>query len=240
MLTAILSVALWASSALAGPDDAYPTDGPSLGSVWNYQGCYDDSVQTRALNTAYSSSQSMTVEACVTFCNVRGYNVAGLEYFYECYCGISTNALQEKDPSECNTPCNGDSDQTCGGPNHLSVYVNTAPGPVTNKGDDGLTTRYAGCWKEGTGSRVLPVGVDVPGGTNAVSVKSCTDTCRKRGFLYAGVEYASECFCGASVAFRPIPHDEVTGLPEETGCNMPCKGNPSEFCGGANRLNVYR
>jgi hypothetical protein len=30
-----------------------------------------------------------------------------------------------------------------------------------------------------------------------------------------------------------------TGVPAASGCNMPCSGNASEFCGGPLRLNVY-
>lgn len=38
--------------------------------------------------------------------------------------------------------------------------------------------------------------------------------------------------CGNSIANG--------GIPAASGCSMACKGNTTEYCGGSNRLNVYR
>ena len=50
-------------------------------------------------------------------------------------------------------------------------------------------------------------------------------------FRYAGVENGDACYCGnADDKFIPT-------VPEE--CNIPCTGDPSQFCGSSWRLQVY-
>jgi len=47
-------------------------------------GCYSGTVNgTRALNSASTASNSMTVETCAVFCD--GYRYFGLEYGRECF-----------------------------------------------------------------------------------------------------------------------------------------------------------
>ena len=50
-------------------------------------------------------------------------------------------------------------------------------------------------------------------------------------FSYAGVENGDACYCGNSDD-KFIPTD-----PKE--CNIPCTGDPSQFCGSSWRLQVY-
>lgn len=48
----------------------------------------------------------------------------------------------------------------------------------------------------------------------------------------AGVEYAQECYCAASM---PANATKVA----ESSCGMLCKGNRKEYCGGSGALAVY-
>ena len=50
-------------------------------------------------------------------------------------------------------------------------------------------------------------------------------------FRYAGVENGDACYCG-NADDKFIPTD-----PKE--CNIPCTGDPSQFCGSSWRLQVY-
>lgn len=52
-----------------------------------------------------------------------------------------------------------------------------------------------------------------------------------RGYLYAGLEFGAECYCGHRIQAANMSDDE---------CNMPCKGEKGKLCGGANRLSIYR
>ena len=50
-------------------------------------------------------------------------------------------------------------------------------------------------------------------------------------FRYAGVENGDACYCG-NTDDKFMPTD-----PKE--CNIPCTGDPGQFCGSSWRLQVY-
>jgi hypothetical protein len=52
-------------------------------------------------------------------------------------------------------------------------------------------------------------------------------------FLYFGVEYGTECYCG-----HTLTNTSVSAL--ETDCDMACAGDPKSICGGPSRINVFR
>lgn len=68
---------------------------------------------------------------------------------------------------------------------------------------------------------------------NEMSPRDCILHCQKQNYKYAGVENSAECFCSNS----PPPIKFKTSKSE---CDMRCNGYTEEFCGGKNRLNLYR
>ncbi|RDB16324.1 hypothetical protein Hypma_003017 [Hypsizygus marmoreus] len=64
-----------------------------------------------------------------------------------------------------------------------------------------------------------------------MTVESCIAFCDDLGFVWAGVEYGKECYCGNLVAYG-----NPTFLAE---CNQPCTGNPAQSCGAAFRMNLF-
>ncbi|KAF8263422.1 copper radical oxidase [Lactarius quietus] len=87
-----------------------------------------------------------------------------------------------------------------------------------------------GCYSDNVNGRALTSASYTD--TVGMTVESCVNFCNGQNYIYAGVEYAQECYCGniitggsASVA--------------SSDCNFACKGNPSETCGAGNRLNMY-
>lgn len=86
---------------------------------------------------------------------------------------------------------------------------------------------FVDCWTEGTGARAL-------GGAafayDEMTLESCMTNCT--GFDYWATEYGRECYCGNSL------HSSSTEAPVEE-CNMVCGGDPTEFCGAGNRLELY-
>lgn len=52
-----------------------------------------------------------------------------------------------------------------------------------------------------------------------------------RGYMYAGLEFGAECYCGHKIQASNVSDNE---------CSMQCKGEKSNVCGGANRLSIYR
>ncbi|KAL5005955.1 hypothetical protein ScPMuIL_017113 [Solemya velum] len=59
----------------------------------------------------------------------------------------------------------------------------------------------------------------------------CIEHCRKRGYVYAGPQASSYCFCGNSY--------EKYGSAPEAECYTQCPGDRSLMCGGVWRLSVY-
>ncbi|KAI8635344.1 hypothetical protein F5Y19DRAFT_8141 [Xylariaceae sp. FL1651] len=198
-----------------------------LNGTWTYAGCYTD--VGRTINAATTSSNAMTLEVCIAFCQNGGYGYAGAEYYNECYCGnsLAKGAVVVND-TDCTTACSGNSTEACGGPNRLTLFHNPYnKGPQPNIGIANWT--HIGCYTEGTGGRALTFGAAVP--SAQMNAANCTAACQTAGYILAGTEYAGECYCGNTISNGAVPADD--------GCTMKCNGNSSEVCGGANRLNVY-
>ncbi|KAH7034547.1 WSC domain-containing protein [Microdochium trichocladiopsis] len=226
------------ASILPAPraNDARSSSGPSpvetsnLPSGWAYTGCFVDSVSNRVLSGAYQPSQFYSrVETCISFCTSQGLPVAGLEYGGECYCATQLPDTAVSDSDGCTSPCRGNATQACGAGNRLSVY--SGPGslvPQVNPGVGGFVS--VGCYTDQVSKRTLGTMASVPGGEDAMTNVLCAEACA--GKTYYGLEYGGECYCD----------DEIrngAALAADGGCNMPCKGNRTELCGGRDRLNLY-
>ncbi|KAJ7641183.1 WSC domain-containing protein [Roridomyces roridus] len=82
------------------------------------------------------------------------------------------------------------------------------------------------------GARTLTGGSYTDTTGPGMTVESCVNFCDTESFIFAGVEYSSECHCGDFI--------EINGVPAPlTDCNMACTGNSAEMCGAGNRLNVF-
>ncbi|KAI0315679.1 copper radical oxidase [Amylostereum chailletii] len=208
---------------------------PDLPGNWTSIGCYTDNPASRTLTAAsFTNTTGMTIESCVSFCDRQSFIFAGTEFAQECYCGDTiSDGGTNTTASDCNTPCTGNANETCGAGGRLSMYWSgkQPPPPPTTAPSNGLW-RSLGCYNDTTAARSLSVPVNVPGGTANVSVQTCTQACFDLGYPLAGMEFAQECYC--DVQFENGAISEPI-----TDCNMPCNGNASEFCGGPNRLNVY-
>lgn len=98
-------------------------------------GLYRDVPGRTISRAATHDFDDMTNEKCGEFCYDRGYAYAGTEYYYECWCGnILADEAEEATESDCNTPCTGDKDQSCGGPDRLTLYKRAIQGPKENPG----------------------------------------------------------------------------------------------------------
>ncbi|KAI5928595.1 WSC domain-containing protein [Camillea tinctor] len=114
-------VNLWMDPTFLDLDDQTTDDYVSVG-CWT-----DDSSEGKALFYRQDSleSSTMTTETCLNSCLAGGYPFAGTEYGGECYCGvvIGNGTALASDATTCNMPCNGNANQTCGGPSRLSLYL---------------------------------------------------------------------------------------------------------------------
>jgi hypothetical protein len=131
-------------------------------------------------------------------------------------------------------PCTGNPSQLCGGPNRLSLYNQTTYTPPRNPPLINSYT-YLGCFSESLTTSRLLSGASFTNST-AMTIESCTAFCRQQQMpdgVYAGVEYAQECYCAAE-----LPETAVQR--EDDMCDMLCVGDRKEYCGGSDLLSVYR
>lgn len=90
---------------------------------------------------------------------------------------------------------------------------------------------YQGCWIDSVSNRTLSGGTYVA--NSSMTIETCLSVCFNGPYLYGGVEYGGECYCARSL----LPG---TTAQNETGCNMACRGDATEACGGSNRLSLYK
>ncbi|CAJ0588112.1 unnamed protein product [Cylicocyclus nassatus] len=64
------------------------------------------------------------------------------------------------------------------------------------------------------------------------SVEKCRSQCYRAGFIYYGLEYGRECFCGDTLTKPKLDDLKCT--------EYRCSGNSSQFCGGFNAVEVFR
>lgn len=113
--------------------------------------------------------------------------------------------------------------------NHASTLVHRHP--LHHRSSLSSWTSY-GCWIDNTGARTLSAASYA--NTTSMTVESCISFCSSgsNSYVYAGVEYAQECYCGNFLA-------SGASNVSMSECDMTCTGNASEFCGAGDRLNVY-
>jgi hypothetical protein len=94
------------------------------------------------------------------------------------------------------------------------------------------TWRALGCYLDSSKPPTLSNRTSIVSGDTAMTIEACETACYKSGFLYAGVEAGSQCWCGSYVA------NEVAA--NATDCKTPCAGKAAQICGGTGRVNVYK
>ncbi|KAM0548193.1 hypothetical protein ACHAPJ_009991 [Fusarium lateritium] len=219
---------------------------------YQYVGCFKENNPGRQLSSLLYSNSSNTNEMCINTCGSNGMTFCGTQYRGECWAGNKI-PNQKVDDKNCNFDCAGSLNQICGGNGidgsgvYISLFADTLQwdgtfasvttssagstatpqGPAVNPGANGYTS--IGCYTEATSGRALPNGR----GVDSPTVANCVQACSNDNFVYAGVEYGGECYCGNSFSDGSVPAPL-------TDCGMTCNGNSSEYCGGPNRLNVYQ
>ncbi|KAH0611674.1 uncharacterized protein H6S33_010939 [Morchella sextelata] len=197
---------------------------PTARSEYKYLGCANEPSGGRALSKASFTNSTMTPTLCQDYCTTKGYPLSGAEYSTECYCGTTLeNGSTLGGSTQCVMACGGNPDLVCGGPGALSVWNNTAVvlprAPKIVEGVDG----------EGVNERALAGSMTTGAGMN---VTVCVGFCKAGGYKYAGVEYSTECYCGAAIT-------ATAAKVADSQCGMLCGGDAFAYCGGAGRIGVY-
>lgn len=193
------------------------------------KGCFADADSNSLVQRSGQDQQKMTIELCTAECKSNGFRYAGLKYYGVCYCGSFLDS-EELDDAQCNQPCTGDKSQICGSDDNLSVWedptFSAVPADVEVSDYEDL-----GCHTDDSHiGRTLSYPMSIP--ADSFTPSACIAACKSQGFAYAGVEYASECWCGT---YLPDDASKV----DQSQCSLACKGDASLQCGGDARLNVY-
>ncbi|XP_077866480.1 uncharacterized protein LOC144354689, partial [Saccoglossus kowalevskii] len=169
----------------------------------DYIGCFRDK-SARALEFQADLGSDMTIDLCINACGPHG-NYAGVQYSSQCFCGDDYDEYGALDESSCNMKCTGDSSEICGGTWANAVYKSREP-------------TYIGCYVD-TSSRALS-GYSYSDGSN-MTPKACINACIANNdghkVFYAGVQYASQCFCGTDFS----KYDSA----DEADCSAACTGD---------------
>ncbi|WWD03156.1 hypothetical protein V865_001203 [Kwoniella europaea PYCC6329] len=238
-----ISASASASASSSAPASASASSSvtASLPSGWSNSGVCISEVSGRALTGVhYSDSTGLTPYACAAYCSSNGYTLAGLEYGSECWCGsiLSNGASLTKTSSSCNSKCKGDSSSICGGSNAISLLVSdsalstlssdltTAPLTLPS----GWAEASTACISEGTTGRALS---SARYSDDSMTIGSCISFCENKGYRYAGLEYARECYCGNSLS-NGASFDRPS-----SSCTLTCKGDATHTCGGSNAVQLY-
>ena len=92
-----------------------------------YRGCYVDNSKKRLLpGFKYDLPDTNSPERCIQYCLRIGFQLAGVEYTTECFCGNEKdieNADIHPNSTACQRyPCPGSDSAKCGGYNSIAVY----------------------------------------------------------------------------------------------------------------------
>lgn len=90
---------------------------------------------------------------------------------------------------------------------------------------------YIGCFQENA-SRILQGATNDSQFKGLMNPLACFQHCEANGYVYAGIKYGRECWCGTSM------HPNAPLLPE-TSCSATCLGKDIENCGGSWAISVY-
>jgi hypothetical protein len=171
----------------------------------------------------------MTPRACTASCEALSFKYAGVEYSGECYCGNTIQNDAAPATSGCDMTCNGNRTEICGGSNRINLYEFGLEDP-----EPPVPTGWVsqGCYVDSVAQRTLQFGGIVQG---AMTNAKCNAACEDAGYTLAGTEYAGECYCDNQLRNGGGPAPDGNA-----GCNMACNGNATDFCGGSNRLNLFK
>jgi hypothetical protein len=101
----------------------------------------------------------------------------------------------------------------------------SSPSPVPSA--SGIA--YLNCYSDNSNPRALAA--DFSDSTSQ-SVDACAQRAQTLNYRYFGVEYGSQCLIGDVLG-------STSSVLPATKCNVVCKANAKQFCGGSQAMNVY-
>lgn len=196
-------------------------------------GCWlENSTPGRVLQDEFLGDVNyMTPAVCAEMC--KNYTLFGLEYGTQCLCGneITPGRAIPSTNNDCQLPCSGDASQFCGGVGSIYVYQSLPPPPPPPAGlFSNISFTPGGCLAEGPdGARALNGYLrSYPSMTPSL----CAGVCGMSNFMFFGVEYGNECWCGNDIT----PGAKFV---DSSKCNLPCAGDKTTNCGGQLAMSLW-
>ncbi|XP_065221879.1 uncharacterized protein LOC135846612 isoform X2 [Planococcus citri] len=199
----------------------------------DYQGCYIDQKNYPTLDGIKEKfEKTLTPQVCIETCKFKGYAFSGVESGKECYCSHSYPTIYAKaEERECNMPCSGSRNNSCGGLLRIAVYDTGIPHPQAL-----VDKYYIGCYKDDVpGSKLLEGTTENMEGYLSPIV--CYKQCLLTGFLFFGLTITSDetekCLCSDKNPLKSL-------LTDDKECQRKCTGDSNKVCGDAWRVATYR
>jgi hypothetical protein len=119
---------------------------------------------------------------------------------------------------------------------HMPTYTRALETPLVVSG-----CNWQGCYDDVVNKALNPR--VLPDDRDFMTIELCVGECLRLGYLYAGLEYGSECYCGPGIEGN---HSLVYGNTSTQDiiltCSNPefaCSGNRTEMCGGYAAIGIY-
>lgn len=173
---------------------------------------------------------NLFVESCQTACYVRGFAYAALGHVNQCQCGNNVSSASIPVPEyECNQPCQGNVNQTCGAVSGLRVnlYKSAASLPaVAVTGKSIATAALSAPWTNLGCFAGMTIGGDITTTQNFLTLEACLVYCAMNNSPYASLTQGNTCSCGTKMSAYATP------APSASNCSVVCNDNSTEICGG--------
>ena len=167
---------------------------------------------------------TMTPSKCINYCSSfepGTYDYAGLRD-NTCYCDKDSIDQFPKVPDQdCNFPCPGNPNTSCGGEGKMTVYE-TSKQTLLFEQTPYYTDRL--CVQGNPMKHSIRFSAEL-------TPDMCFEQCESAQYKYAGLSNGVECDCA----------DEIDDLHKviKMMCNTPCRGDPDELCGGDGYMDLF-
>lgn len=119
---------------------------------------------------------------------------------------------------------------------HTTTYTRTLETPLVVSG-----CNWQGCYDD-LNARALQPQV-LFDSRSIMDIDLCVGTCLEAGYLYAGLEYGEECYCGPQIeGDHSLMYGNTSSQDIILTCSNPefaCKGNTNHMCGGFGTIGIY-
>ena len=177
--------------------------------------CLKDAKGDRILDVYKQFLGTLTVEICLDYC--KNFKYAGVTAQNYCFCGNELSRAILLPDSDCEYKCDGDLTQSCGsGLGYTNVYSIETQQKFNGQCIEDLDHGHV-------------ISEKIQNFINIMTIEMCLDFCHN--FMYAGIRYGHECFCGNQISKLTLLAD--------SDCDMQCAGDQTMMCGGLKKLNVY-